>query len=250
MVGVNVKPQWADTAYGDPAKTRACIDRLGAQLVRVPWSTDTRTTDMLRWLANSGRTAIALVSKDRDPALQVEEMWASPYALAIEAVEGLNEPDLFVAGDWLAFAARHQAALYGAVAGRWPVLSPSAGHPQTGTRERDLHALPADILNCHRYAGNGPPSAALPVPAACWVTETGYSTYKTWYGSYVVSPDRQALWLPELVRKLEGEGAQRVVVHELLNLKNNWSSYMQPNDNWGLFTYGGGAKPVVAALGG
>jgi hypothetical protein len=248
MFGVNVKPQWLDTAYGDPVKVRACVERAGITLLRVPWSTDVRTSDVMRWLATTGRTAVVLVSKDRDPRVQVEEMWASPHAWAIEAVEGVNEPDLFVPGDWLTFATQHQTALYEAVGGRWPVLSPSAGHPQTGTRERDLHALPHDIKNCHRYAGNGPPSNALPVPDGCWVTETGYSTYKTWYGSYVVSPERQALWLPQLVAKLESEGAQRVIVHELLNLKTNWSSYMQPNDNWGLFTYSGSAKPVVAAL--
>jgi hypothetical protein len=248
VLGVNVKPQWLDTAYGDPVKVRSCIERAGAMLVRVPWATDPRTTDVLRWLEATGRTAVVLASKDVNPAIQAAEMATSPHVRAIEAVEGLNEPDLFVPGDWLGFAAQHQTLLYDAVGGRWPVLSPSAGHPQTGTRERDLHALPHDIKNCHRYAGNGPPLNALPVPDGCWVTETGYSTYKTWYGSWVVSPERQAQWLPGLVRKLEGEGARRVVVHELLNLKNNWSSYMQPNDNWGLFTHSGAAKPVVAAL--
>jgi hypothetical protein len=223
------------------------IARVGASWTRFGWGTDPRTVQHLEWLKATGRKAV--VGNTGDPAVWVPQILASPYASVVDALEGRNEPDLFDGADWLQKATVHQRALYDAAAGRWPVLSPAAGRP---ANDAALLALPHDIANFHRYPGNGAPTAAATaLPKTCvpaWVTETGQTTYKTWYGSWVVSPAQQAVWLPQMIDGLRAAGAERVYVHELLNLKVNWSSYMQPNDNWGLFTYYGEPKPVVAAL--
>lgn len=262
-VGANISPGWDNTVDGrDLPQMAGVVTDFRPHTLRMPWISNAGTREALRVAAENG---IDTVVHD-DPTLPVEQVVAEIAAIGqpVTAVEGANEPDVPATGytvapqpislTKLAEIADRQQRLYDAVAGRWPVLSPSAVY---ASNEPALAALPSDIASIHRYHpsdGTAPTaaSAALPnVGKPIWVTETGISSYKKgplcalFGGKYVVTPEQQATYLRSMDSMLRANGAERVFIY---SLQNTGTNQCKPGNNYGLYTWDGVAKPAATAL--
>ncbi len=261
-VGVNVSPGWSDTVDGrDIPQMEQVLADFRPHTARMPWIDNANQRETLRFNAANGIDSLVIDNATWTPEQVVNEIAAAGYPVV--AVEGVNEPDVPATGYTLtpqpitaaklAEVADRQARLYAAVAGRWPVLCPSAVYQ---INEAALGALPCDIVSLHRYhpsdgTAPAPSSAALPnVSKPIWVTETGISSYKKgplcpFSGKYVVTPDQQATFLTSMIGMLRANGAERVFVYSLQNTGQN---QCKAGNNFGLYTWDGVAKPSAAAL--
>lgn len=264
-VGVNVSPGWGDTVDGrDMAGMEARLLNLRADTARMPWvdvsSDGGRTREALRFDAANGIDSLVIDNGAADVEAMVAQIAAAGQP--VTAIEGVNEPDVPATGytttevpitaEKLAEVRARQERLYAAVAGRWPVLCPSAVYR---VNEPALNALPCDVLSAHRYGARpGPPTASdatLPTSSKpIWVTETGYPTYmaRPLNPYWVVSDAQQRDYLVWMRDTLRANGAARVVVYKLSDDGQRPLRLFEPSQNWGLFTKDGTAKPAVAAL--
>ncbi len=257
-MGVNVSPGWGNTVDGRdiPQMERVLAD-FRPHTARMPWVNNAATFEALRFNAAAGVDSLVI-----DHAYDTPEATVAQIAAAggVDYVEGVNEPDVNggvpapISAAQLAYATDRQTRLYQAVAGRWPVLCPSAAWRQN---DAVLNALPCDITNVHRYApqdGTPPEPVDAQLPAGSrpvWVTETGFSSFKKGLlclfggGYYVTTPQRQAEYLVQMDGMLRANGAARVVVYSLQNTGQN---PCKSGNNFGLYTWDGVAKPAALAL--
>lgn len=268
MIGVNISPGWGDTVDGrDIAQMESVISELRPGTLRMPWvqvdSDGGRTRETIRFALERGIDTLVIDNATWAPEEVVDGIAAAADAgLSVTAVEGVNEADLPPTGytttpvpippDQLAAARDRQQRLYDAVAGRWPVLTPSAAYR---VNVPALAGLAGDIASMHLYPLNGdfpptPEAAVIPaVGKPVWVTETGVTSYKkrwlifSW--KWVVTPEQQRDYLVSMVGMLRENGAERVIVYSMQNTgPNAFRNY----NNFGLYTWDGVVKPAGVAL--
>lgn len=248
-VGINVSPGWGNTVDGQniPQMERVLAD-FRPRTARMPWVDNANELEALRFDAEQGIDSLVIDHVYDDPETTVAQIAAAGQ---VDYVEGVNEPDLNggtpapIDAATLDSVRDRQIRLYAAVAGRWPVLCPSAAWRQN---DAALNALPCDIANVHRYApSDGTPpdlyDAQLPTYGKpIWVTETGFSTWKRLTGKWVVSPTQQRDYLVQMDSMLRANGAARVIVYTLQD--TGWNPF-NSRQHFGLYDWYGNPKPAA-----
>jgi hypothetical protein len=285
VVGVNVHNYPKPTAYGfveadGGDRMGTSVQYLGVRYVRGPTIGDVA---FLARLASFGVTHVILgldaksYGKPFDPArleAALELSAAEVTRLGLHAVvEGLNEWDLFntrtyndgvePAGvDTAQFVALTQRALYEAAHPMGiAVLGPSVGHSQD---QANLDFFPdvaayVDIVNVHLYFGTNPESLAVAEIVAghqafqgsnkpVWVTETGVSAF-----GGVSEAEQADIITRGLTHFAASHAIDAAFLYQLIDHSEpGWSgSTFTPDSgeyHFGLFSYGGAAKPAADAV--
>jgi hypothetical protein len=264
-VGVNIAPGWGDTVDGrDIPKMERVLADLRPDTLRMPWVDNVRTRETLRFAIEQHIDTLVIDNPTWTPEQVVAEIaQAAAEGFPVTAIEGVNEPDFPATGytptpvpitaEKLAEVRDRQERLYAAVAGRWPVLCPSAMYQ---LNEPSLNSLPCDIVSAHRYPDiyGAPPAAdAAKLPATAkpiWVTETGVPTTKKWiwwpfWWTWQVTETPQRDYLTQFISMLRANGAERVMVY---SLQDTGRDAFNPENNFGLYTWEGNPKLAVAPL--
>ena len=279
-VGVNVHLHYDDTPYDDFAAVKRALLDGGIRHVR-DGLTDTtwqpyydRHNDLGR--AGVHGTFIATASADGpggfNPKIDRITAVLGRLAEGVEAVEGTNEPNIFInqkeptdpapggRPNWTQQTRLHQAALYAAVKNdpRWrhlPVIGPSVifdAQPSVG----DLSAL-LDYGNAHPYPGGRPQAENLAQELArqktvsgdkpILITETGYHcATQTDSGHLPTGEAAEAKYLPRLFLTNFDSGVARTFDYELVDSFGRGPA--DPESNFGLFRHDWTPRPAYTAL--
>ena len=279
-VGVNVHLHYSDTPYNDfEAVKRALLDA-GIRHVRDGLS-DTAWQpyyDRHNDLGRSGihGTFIATASSDGpagfNPRVEKITQVLGRLADSAEAVEGTNEPNIFLnknepadpapggRPDWAEQTRLHQAALYAAVKNdpRWaglPVVGPSVIFGDQAA-VGDLSAF-LDFGNSHPYPGGRPQAENLAAELArqkavsgdkpVLITETGYhNALRTTGGHLPTGEAAEAKYLPRLFLTNFDNGVPRTFDYELIDTHGDGPA--DPESNFGLLRHDLTPRPAYRAL--
>jgi hypothetical protein len=179
---------------------------------------------------------------------------------AIEAIEGQNEGDNFLSGDWVTIDRTFQMLLWNTVKGsafnQLPVYGPSLASANRYATLGDLAAY-MDLGNIHPY-----PGARLPTtPLNTWisaaantsgnlpivVTETGYhSALKTRHPHPPISEKGAAKYIPRLFLDYFNRGIPRTYLYQLYD--HIPKSTTNPEANFGLVRYDFTVRPAFVNL--
>lgn len=180
-------------------------------------------------------------------------------AMAIESLEGWNEPDLSGMPNWAAAAKAWQSSLFAsaksmAAGVTMPVIQTALANAAYAEQLGDLTGS-IDYGALHAYAGGNPPSAAIPhelglIRIACGskpvrVTEAGWHTAVNSHGG--VSERAQAIYSLRLFALNFNNAIDRTFLYELLEPQMELS-LTDPEQHWGIVRANGTAKPAVPAL--
>jgi subtilase family serine protease len=194
-VGVNTHFAFTSTNYGNSnyPKVRDRLLELGVKHIRdgsmsaSAYKAGTRSNQIWNELATYG-IKLNMIGRYNWTATDIIDVLNANKA-SIISIEGQNEPDIFVDGDWVTLAVNFQKLLWKTVNGsayaHIPVLTPSLAQPSRYPMLGDLSGY-GDYGNVHSYNGGRDPainienhltqvkpvSGNLPVMS----TETGYHT--------------------------------------------------------------------------
>ncbi|MEY2515423.1 MAG: hypothetical protein QOJ89_2781, partial [bacterium] len=169
-IGVNVHLFYVDTAYRDYAMVKRRLTELGVRHVRDGFDPahTPQFFDRVNDLAAAGIKSTLIACRIAPAGVPWPTYVADAKAKvrgALDAIEGVNEPDLFAADlDWPNLARGCQRTVYRSAKGRTggppltvPVLGPSV---QAGdTRLGDISAM-ADGAAVHPYPGGRAPASS------------------------------------------------------------------------------------------
>lgn len=179
---------------------------------------------------------------------------------AIDAFEGLNEPDHGNRPGWVEQTRSFQQALYAAVKGdpalkQIPVIAPSVTSANSAQALGDLSAV-VDLGNMHSYPGGQSPVASLLLnlrmvraisgDKRVAATETGYHDgigARTTHP--YVSDATAAKYVPRLVLEYFRAGVVRTYLYELMDMTPNPAVGPLP---FGLVRADGSPKPAFTSL--
>ncbi len=276
-IGVNTHLFYVDTSYGNYEMVKRRLLELGIRHIRDgfdPAHTQ-RFFDRVNDLAAAGikSTLIACrVEAAGAPWTTYVTDAKSRVRSSLDALEGVNEPDLVAAGqaDWRRSTRRCQRDIYrqarGSAAGpplRVPVLGPSfqAGDTQIGdiSDRADgaaIHPYPDGMrpsgpehhpFKVHMAAARKEQFGGARVPVVA--TETGYHDAVNTTGAYPpVSQRAAAIYIPRLFLDYARGGVQRTFVYELVDERPD-PALVDVELNFGLFESDWSPKPSATALG-
>lgn len=275
-IGVNTHVFYFDTAYGDYAMFRQRLRELGIRHIRDGLDPG-RTPLFFKRINDLGAAGI----KSTLIACRVEPPgvpWTTyvddakrKVRSSLDALEGVNEPDLVAAGsDWVGSARRCQREMHHQAKHdthgpplRVPVLGPSI---QAGALHRlgDISDR-ADAGTIHPYAGGMRPSrpgdygfasqmansrkyqfddARVPV----YATETGYHDAMNTTSSHPPASQRAiAIYMPRLFLEHAKAGLKRTFAYELVD-EHPDPALTDVELNYGLFESDWSYKPSAIAL--
>ena len=275
-IGVNTHLFYVDTSYGDYALVRRRLRELGIRHIRDgldPGRTPAffeRVND----LAAAGIKSTLIACRVEPPGVP----WTTYVKDAktrvrssLDALEGVNEPDLVAAGrDWISSARGCQRKLYRQATGsafgpplRVPVLGPSI---QAANIQRfgDISDR-ADGAAVHPYPGGMRPSRPGPYASAAhlvgvrehqfggahapvYATETGYHDALNTTSTHPPASQRAiSIYLPRLLLEHARAGFKRTFVYELVDERPD-PARADVELNYGLFESDWSYKPSATAL--
>lgn len=274
-IGVNTHLFYVGTAYGNFAMVKKRLAELGIRHIRdgLDPGRTRRFAARVNRLGADGIRSTLIACRVTQGALWTTYVKDAKTKLraSLEALEGVNEPDLVAAGtDWVRYARRCQRDIHRQAKGstfgaplRVPVLGPSI-------QARDMHRLGdisdrADGGTIHPYAGGMRPSrpgeygfaaqtasvrkhhfggARVPV----YATETGY--HDAMHTTDVHPPASQraaAIYMPRLFLEHAKAGVRRTFVYELVD-EHPDPALADVELNYGLFESDWSYKPSAIAL--
>jgi len=280
-IGVNTHLFYTDTVYNDYALVKDRLRWLGVRHIRDGMDPDRRQFffDRVNDLNAVGikSTMIACDFPDKYTWRILIEDVKTKVRSSVEAVEGVNEPDLQQGGlhddgSWwndargCGYWSNQQLASqeFGPPLDI-PVYAPSA----TGTqfpKLGDLFGIGVDGGNMHPYPGSQKPSGPdyYPFSRAMFetrrdnfggrnvpvvATETGYHTAVNHTGGHKPVSERAAgIYMPRLFLEYAKGGVQRTFAYELLDVKPDSTNLTNEQRAFGLFRNDGAAKPSATAL--
>jgi hypothetical protein len=264
-VGINThynNAQWGDSPYGNRSIDGLLSD-LGVRHIRDNTQTSVGFSAISLLYQNYGIRTDLVLTAPAPPQTVVSAVKMFP---AIEAVEGVNEPDGFPItfnglsddpgnNDFSATRA-YQDALYAAMkadtaTAAVPVLSPAMMDPG---KTPLLKGIGFDLASLHAYAAPHQPTYQLDgriwqvnhisdSPVQIIATETGYYTRASTGGQ--VSEKAQAKYLTRLFGEHFNRGISRTYDYELVDGLN---SATDPESNFGLLRNDLSPKPAYTAL--
>jgi hypothetical protein len=242
-IGVNVHLFYVDTAYGNYAMVKQRLTELGVRHVRDGFDPahTPQFFDRVNDLAAAGIKSTLIACRIAPAGIP----WTTYIAdaktkvrAALDAVEGVNEPDIFARDlDWPRLARGCQRDVYRDAKGRAggaplkvPVLGPSV--QASDTRLGNISQI-ADGVAVHPYPGGRPPGSTDGYaftrqatdarahefgdkPVAVVATETGYHDALASTGAHAaVSQRAAAIYLPRLFLEYAQAGISRTFAYEL-----------------------------------
>lgn len=275
-IGVNTHLFYLDTAYGNYEMVKRRLLELGIRHIRDGFD-PARTQRFFRRvndLSAAGVKSTLIACRVEPPGVP----WSTyvddarhQVRSALEALEGVNEPDLVAAGraDWPASTRACQQRIHRQARASGdgppldvPVLGPSL---QAGDRQIGDISDRADGGNMHPYPGGTPPSgpehhpyeahmaeirahqfggARVPV----YATETGYhDALRTGDAHPPVSQRAAAIYVPRLFLEYARGGVERTFLYELVDERPD-PALSDVELNYGLFESDWAYKPSAAAL--
>ncbi len=274
-IGVNTHLFYLDTSYGDYAMVKRRLLELGIRHIRDgldPGRTE-QFFDRVNDLAAAGikSTLIACrVEPGGVPWTTYVDDAKRRVRSSLDALEGVNEPDLVAAGaDWPTLTRACQRQIHSQARGSAfgppltvPVMGPSvqaddrqlgdisasadggAIHPYPGGRHpgsRDGHPFAAQMADVRASQFGG---ARVPV----YATETGYHDALNATGEHPpVSQRAAAIYLPRLFLEYARGGVRRTFVYELVDERPD-PALADVELNYGLFESDWSHKPSAIAL--
>jgi hypothetical protein len=264
-IGVNTHFAFADSNYVRQfPEIKARLLELGVKHIR---DGSTRSAHYRR-----GETASALFHDLAGHGIRVNLIthvrWTADDILEVleanrpvlVSIEGQNEPDLYVKGDWAREAREHQKLLWRTVKNSphaaLPVLTPALARPNRYRELGDLSAY-GDFGNIHSYNGGRIPIAdmdlqfrevsqaagRLPIIA----TEAGYHTAISTSKTHLpVSERAAAKYLPRMVLDYFMQGVRRTYLYQFYD--HIPPSATDPEANFGLVRYDMSPRPAFESL--
>jgi len=275
-IGVNTHLWYGDTPYVDYAMVKRRLMELGVRHIRDgldPAGTST-FSDRVNDLGAAGIKSTLIACRVEPPGTP----WAT-YAQeartrvrsALDALEGVNEPDLVAAGqaDWAGRARACQGDIYQQA--RDPAIGRPLAAPVLGPSLQAGNTLIGDISDradgaaIHPYPGGTPPSGpyhrpvsshmaevrryqfgGAPVPVVA--TETGYhDALNTTSAHPPVSQRAAAIYVPRLLLEYRRAGVRRTFLYELVDERPD-PALGDVEANFGLFEFDWSYKPSAIAL--
>ncbi|MDQ3850360.1 MAG: hypothetical protein M3296_07085 [Actinomycetota bacterium] len=274
-IGVNTHLFYLDTSYGDYAMVKRRLLELGVRHIRdgLDPAHTRRFFDRVNDLRAAGIRSTLIACRVEAPGVP----WTTYVKDAkrrvrssLDALEGVNEPDLVAAGTaWSRSARICQGAVFrqakhssfGAPL-RVPVLGPSV---QAGNGELGRISDRADGAALHPYPGGGPPSGPEGHPlrsqmadarnnqfggsrVPVYATETGYhDALNTMTDHPPVSQKAASIYLPRLFLEYARAGVRRTFAYELVDERPD-PGLGDVELNYGLFESDWTYKPSAVAL--
>ncbi len=179
----------------------------------------------------------------------------------INAIEGQNEGDIFVSGDWVGRVRSWQQMMWNVVKGsaeyrHLPVLMPTTASPSNYKYMGDLSAY-SDHRNVHPYPGGQRPLNSFDThiteaqhvagTKSIWATETGYhNAVRTSNGHLPASERATAKYLPRLFFDYFNRGVVRTYSYQLFD--EFAPSSTNPEANFGIIRADFSRKPAFYSL--
>jgi hypothetical protein len=264
-IGVNTHFAFAETNYGRAfPKVKARLLESGIRHIRdgsmrpENYKKGTRSTAMWNELASHG-IRMNMIGHARWTATDILEILEANQA-SIIAIEGTNEPDLFLKGDWRTQARDFQALLWQTVKGssyaHLPVIAPALARPNRYGELGDLSEF-ADLANIHSYNGGRRPTENLEMQRQVVQqtagkkpivsTETGYHTaVATSNGHLPISEQGAGKYLPRLLFDYFEQGIVRTYLYQFYD--HIPPSNENPEANFGLVRYDFTVRPAYVAI--
>ncbi len=262
-----------DTRYKDLIKPR--LLELGIKHIRDGTYTHARAENdefyyqRLRELAATGirftlGTALTTSHGEGTDLNKLADVFARTNG-AVAAFEGLNEPDLFISGDWIGRTREAQKRLYETVKGNPALRNVKVIGPSPVWEAKELGDLSRylDYGNSHPYLGGKSPtddehntttwtvlakSSATSSKKPIMITETGYHNAVNTSGTHPpASEEAAAIYLPRLFLENFNRGVPRTYLYELIDSKpaNRLTDFQA---SFGLLRYDGSEKPGYRAV--
>lgn len=280
-VGLNTHIRYYDTAYGNFPLIKQRLQELGVRHLRDGGS-DPLWIQRINELAQAGIKSTIVIdpyiglgpdaSYDiKPPGYTVSQLVKNLIPQAVEAVEILNEFDLFryqgysrngqpvTDANWVTYVQNFTRDTYNAINSdpatqQVAVIGPSFVYPDSSARVGDLSQW-VDYGNLHPYSypahpGNGNLLQDLTLRAQAFTnrpmiaTETGYHTGGP-LSDRPVSEAVQGKYIPRMFLENFSKGIYRTFSYELID------QFVKPNEreaNFGILRYDGSPKPAYTAL--
>ena len=275
-IGVNTHLFYVDTSYGNYSMVRRRLRELGVRHIRDGFDPG-RTRVFFKRVNDLGRAGIksTLIACRVEPpgtswTIYVKDA-KTKVARSLDALEGVNEPDLVAAGtDWIGAARGCQRRMHDQAKAttfgpplRVPVLGPSIQAPDI-QRLGDISDR-ADGGTIHPYPGGLSPSRPgvygyVPqvasvrayhfggAPAPVHATETGYHDAMNTTDSHPPTSQRAiATYMPRLFLEHAKAGITRTFAYELVDERPD-PALADVELNFGLFESDWSPKPSARAL--
>ena len=275
-IGVNTHLFYVDTSYGNYAMVRRRLRELGVRHIRDGFD-PARTPAFFTRVNDLGAAGIksTLIACRVEPAGMPWTIYVkdakTKVRSSLDALEGVNEPDLVAAGtDWIRSARGCQRRMHDQAKGttfgpplKVPVLGPSIQAPDM-QRLGDISDR-ADAGTIHPYADGMRPNrpgvygyapqtwsvrayhfggASVPVHA----TETGYHDAMNTTSSHApTSPRAISIYMPRLFLEHAKDGITRTFAYELVDEQPD-RARADVELNFGLFESDWSYKPSATAL--
>lgn len=278
-IGVNVHLYYTNTAYANFAMVQRRLAELGVRHVRDGFDPDRRQFffDRVNSLAAGGvkSTLIACHVTGQgawrpDPFIEDAK---NKVRGALDAVEGVSEPDLRSSGDWVEATRGCQTRMFGLAKGgsygaalTQPVLGPALGGGSRAHAALGSLAGRLDAGTTHCYPGGRSPSrgsygrtlrgclgdarknsAGRPI----YATETGYHDAVNCSGAACTQPPTSqkaaAIYVPRLFFEHARAGVARTFLYELVDPAPD-AARSSAEQNFGLFENDWSYKPAAIAL--
>ena len=275
MIGINIHLDYPDTVYYQQYEEiiKPKLLESGIRRVRQPYRSDfpSYKKNVIQDLAMTTSIRFSILEPGTGSYASLAVSAADINALMqdlnqqVDSVEGHNEPDLFLPGDWAAITATYQTALHTAVqessyAGSIAVLSPSIIGESYFDNPGDLSAS-ITHTNTHPYTGAEPPETdrlykelwsarhLAGEDSATAITEFGFHTAEADPAPHqpAVTENVQAKYLLRSFLKYHQVGMEWAYSYEFIDLFPD-SSNDDIESNWGILDNDGRAKPAFVAL--
>ncbi len=275
-IGINTHLFYVQTSYGDYAMVRRRLRELGVRHIRDGFDPDHTQSffERVNDLAAAGIKSTLIACRVESPgvpwAIYVKDA-KTRVRSSLDALEGVNEPDLVAAGtDWVGSARLCQRQMHQQAKNRRfgpplrvPVLGPAiqAGavqrlgdisdradggtmHPYSGGRRPSRpgeYGFASQMASVRRYQFGG---ARAPV----YATETGYHDAMNTTSTHAPASQRAiAIYMPRLFLEHAKAGVKRTFAYELVD-EHPDPALADVELNYGLFESDWSYKPSATAL--
>lgn len=275
-IGVNTHIWYGGTSYENYAMVKRRLSELGIRHIRDSLDPARRRAVLARFkdLGRAGVSSTLIGCRVEPPGVPWSTLVRDAKALRrwLDALEGVNEPDLFGGvPDWSSQARRCQRQMFRQA--RTKIFGPPLEVPVIGpsTQAGNYEALGdltgrADAAAIHPYSGGKPPSSPeydtftsqmaqarggqfRGRRVAVYATETGYhdALNTAAAGNPPVSPRVAAIYLPRLFLEYAQAGVKRSFAYELVDERPD-PGLADVEQHYGLFTTDWSYKPSAVAV--